>query len=378
MKILIVAEPASIHTARWVNQFIDIGWDVHIISGVHTSFGISKELRGGTVHLPNDDHPKGIRFNADTPEKVYEYMANLCFALSFDIVHSLGLCVNLSNRLASVYILRSAFPEIKMIPWIYSSWGMDLDIFAPNNRLDCSVYISDVDYFISEGKRDLDKIYDFGFKGEVLGTIPAFGGITWNIDRGEHERKRILIKGRDIRDGDYIGRAHEVMLALQLLRSELKGYKVTILQSEAIIRALSDNLRQKYGLDTETPKKLETHEEVLELYKDSCLFISNTINDGLPSSLVEAMSLGAVPISSDLPSIREWITNDHNGLLVDPLNPFKIASTIRKALIDKDFLKNARLTNLDLAERHWTRDRVLERALSFYNRVLQKAELRVN
>jgi glycosyltransferase involved in cell wall biosynthesis len=378
MRILFVAEPASIHTARWISQFSGLPWEIHVISGELTAHGVSPELRNATVHLPNQYHPKAIKFDAADTQDVYEYMARLCINKPFDIIHSLGLCVNHTNRLASIYIIRQAFPEIHAIPWIYSSWGMDLDVFADEHKDECAACISDVDYFISEGKRDLNYIHKFGFKGQILGSVPAFGGISWKTERGDHKRSRILVKGRDIRDGDPIGRAYEILLSLPLVKKELEPYTVTILQAGDHVRRLASVISSNFGIKFEIPGRLETHAEILALHRESELFISNTTNDGLPASLVEAMSLGAVPIHSDLTSIREWIENGKNGFLVNPLNPLEIAKSLSLALRNRDFLETARRTNLDIVDNHWGAQYIRDKAISFYNRVLQKRELRVN
>jgi len=50
--------------------------------------------------------------------------------------------------------------------------------------------------------------------------------------------------------------------------------------------------------------------------------------DSGPVALQEAMACGDVPVISDLPSVREWITDDWNGLLVDPENVDQIADSI--------------------------------------------------
>lgn len=65
-----------------------------------------------------------------------------------------------------------------------------------------------------------------------------------------------------------------------------------------------------------------------EYYQKALIYISIPISDGTPTSLLEAMSYGCIPIVSDLPVYYEWIENNVNGLIVNDLN----SNFIEKAL----------------------------------------------
>ena len=51
MKILIVAMPESIHTARWINQIRDQGWDIRLFPSVDTDY-IHPNLKGVKIYSP--------------------------------------------------------------------------------------------------------------------------------------------------------------------------------------------------------------------------------------------------------------------------------------------------------------------------------------
>jgi len=57
---------------------------------------------------------------------------------------------------------------------------------------------------------------------------------------------------------------------------------------------------------------------VVEIAGIRRILIAVTASDGLPSTLIEAMSLGVFPIHSGLETVREWINDGYNGLLVPP------------------------------------------------------------
>ena len=66
----------------------------------------------------------------------------------------------------------------------------------------------------------------------------------------------------------------------------------------------------------------------------------------LPMGLQEAMACGDVPVINDLPSIREWVKDGWNGLLVDPNNIDQIADSIVTLLKNEEMRKT-------FAERNW-------------------------
>ena len=56
--------------------------------------------------------------------------------------------------------------------------------------------------------------------------------------------------------------------------------------------------------------------ELRRSYRRASVFVSVPTSDGSSVSLLEAMAAGCVPVVSDLPANREWLTDRANGLLV--------------------------------------------------------------
>ena len=84
--------------------------------------------------------------------------------------------------------------------------------------------------------------------------------------------------------------------------------------------------------------------ENLENYLKSKIYISIPNTDGTSISLLEAMAYGCLPVVSDLPANREWITDGENGIVVSEnlleksleramqLDPIKVASRNREII----------------------------------------------
>lgn len=77
-----------------------------------------------------------------------------------------------------------------------------------------------------------------------------------------------------------------------------------------------------------------------DIYKDG-IFVLSSDYEGLPNSLMEAMTLGLPCISTDCPcgGPRELIVNNENGILVSINNAVEMAQAIKNIIEDETFAK---------------------------------------
>ena len=72
-------------------------------------------------------------------------------------------------------------------------------------------------------------------------------------------------------------------------------------------------------------------------YQSATIYISIPISDGTSISLLEAMAYGCIPIVSDLPANKEWITHLENGIISDGdvMKDIEIALTLDPMSIEE-------------------------------------------
>ena len=412
MKILILCELASIHSARWINQLKNTGWEIHISQSASQFFGFNDELKFGIIHLPItysvltklsikeyskiDSNKKIIlfvilKFFAQIlrllPGRVKKIIDNILFiqyltklieGLKPDLIHSLGLNVNWINRCLPVVKAKKRLKQKFNIPWIYSTWGSDLDYYAkmsPEHLEEVKSVLRECDYLTTECQRDFRLATEMDFNGNYLGFFPDYGGVNleeitkYSSSKKTSHRKIILLKGRDSGDGgDPVGRAITAIKAFLLCKDILKGYKIVISQaSSSVINAVHDIVKYT-NLEIEILKYI-SYENLLQITGDSRIFIALTINDGLPSALIESMALGVFPIHSDLEPIREWIKNGENGFLVPAENPMAVAEALTKALEDDELVNNASLINKNLIKKYLSDDIIKARVIEMYETI---------
>jgi glycosyltransferase involved in cell wall biosynthesis len=87
------------------------------------------------------------------------------------------------------------------------------------------------------------------------------------------------------------------------------------------------------------------HRLMADAFRASRVSVSLSEHDGTPNTLLEAMACGALPVAGDIASVREWIRDGINGLLVSGLDPATAASALMRALTDGALIQAAREEN---------------------------------
>jgi glycosyltransferase involved in cell wall biosynthesis len=101
----------------------------------------------------------------------------------------------------------------------------------------------------------------------------------------------------------------------------------------------------------------------------SRVVVSPAIHDGTPNSVLESMALGCIPVVGNIESLREWIVDGENGLLVDPDNPKSIAIGILRALEDDELFSRAQQINSRVIQEKADRAKVMPEVHAFYEKV---------
>ena len=78
------------------------------------------------------------------------------------------------------------------------------------------------------------------------------------------------------------------------------------------------------------------------------LYVSTSQSDSTSVSLLEAMAAGCLPVVSDLPANREWITHGENGLLFPVGDDAALAGCLRQAAGDAAWRTQAAARNRDI------------------------------
>lgn len=100
------------------------------------------------------------------------------------------------------------------------------------------------------------------------------------------------------------------------------------------------NLAEKYHLEGVQFWGRLPHPQFLEQLASSTVVVSIPSSDAAPVTLMETFAAGKLPVVSDLPVYRDWITDGVTGLIC-PIDPDSLAAAIRRALSDLDLQRTA-------------------------------------
>jgi glycosyltransferase involved in cell wall biosynthesis len=269
-----------------------------------------------------------------------EYFEAIVKEVKPDVVHSFEM------QFCS-YPLINVMKRYRDLKWIYSCWGSDLffykQFYAHKSMI--KKVLSRVDYVFADCKRDMYLATSLGFKGEKLGVIP--GGSGFNLESFHKkmqplkERSIILVKGYQ----HTFGRALNVIKALEALKKELKPYSVVVFGAH---RSVIHHVQEKKLNFKVYSRHQLSHQEVMYLMGKSLVYIGNSISDGIPNTLLEAMGMGAFPIQSNPGRVsEEIITSKKNGILINNAEDIsEIKSAILAIVHRPEILKDAYDYNL--------------------------------
>lgn len=387
----------SIHTARWINQIADQGWDIHLFPSADS--GIHPELQNLSIYdrfirsaMPgrNVDQvgsfPFPIYGSNNLAEKVLNRLRRVELAqwvdsraqrlarwidrLKPDIIHSLEMQHAGYLALEANKICRSKFP-----PWIMSIWGSDLYLFS--RLADHVDKIKDVlsacDYFSAECQRDLSLARALGFQKEILPCLPMFGGFDVESLRPYWQpgpisaRRIIVLKGYQ----GWAGRSLVGLRALELCADLLKEYRIAIPLANDDVQLAAELMSSRTGIPVDIIPPC-SNTEMLKLYGHARISIGLSISDGLPASFAESFVMGSFPIQSYTSCADEWIVDGQAGLIVPPEDPLEIAAAIRKALKDDALVDGAATINETTARLRLERDMIKQKVVSMYQEILAK------
>lgn len=113
-----------------------------------------------------------------------------------------------------------------------------------------------------------------------------------------------------------------------------------------------------------------------EYLKASDIFVFPSWREGMPNSLLEAMSCGILCIASELPCVTDIITNNQNGLLFPPGDVKQLADLMIKTAKDSK-LRDATGSNArDTIECKFSLDIVADRYAILYRQLLAEKSRR--
>jgi len=368
------------HFFQWVNQLKDSGHQVYwfdVTDGGPKSQKIDwvSQIKGWKLRW---DFPLRTTIKKKLPslysstQKLNEHKVSKAFEKTFntiqpDIVHCFEM------QLSGLPILK-VMEQNNKVPFIYSSWGSDVFYFEELgvSKQQLQGFYNRVDYLITDCKRDYNLATKNGFKNQFLGVFPGNGGLTINTDKilPINKRDTILIKGYD----DGVGKASVVIKALEILPKELlKSFKIVLYSADDSVKNQIKKASYFSDLNVTIHSRYKhiKNEKLLEIMGKSCIHIANSISDGMPNALLEAMGMGVFPIQSNPGKVTEEVVihNKNGYLITNPLDEKEIANHIKNALDNEALRTIAQDFNTNFIEENYNGSTLQPKIINLYNSI---------
>ena len=378
MKILFISMP-SVHVIRWIENLKDTShelfwFDVLDRGRLDTLESVTQfvEWKKRKVQPIKGEYFLSKKYPTvfEKIQPLLEVTANealekIILEIQPDIVHSFEMQ-------GCSYPILKTMQKYHNIKWLYSCWGSDLFYYQqfPLHLKKIKNVFKRVDFLHTDCQRDYTLAKELGFLGKHVGVIP--GGTGYKLDEIEPyklpfaERKIILVKGYE----HFLGRGLNIVKALEAIKNKIENYDVVVFGAHPVVieyiqsHQLGFKVFDRNGL---------SHQKILELMGKSLIYIGNSISDGMPNTLLEAIVMGVFPIQSNPGGVTEEIIKDGvNGLLINnPESILTIQNLILKSISNHYLLERAAHENAILAKDKLDYDQNSIKVISIYDTILK-------
>ena len=412
MRLLFVADGRSPIALNWIMHFVESGHEVHLVSTspckpnldlssfnvVPVAFsGVGMRLRVRSSDPGRELHPASATsrpsvgsawmvdlrsflrhwFGPLTIPRAAKRMRERMQAVRPDLVHAM--------RIPFEAILTTAASP--SAPLLISVWGNDFTLHATSTPW--MGWLTRRALLYADGlhvdcQRDLDLAYDLGFSRERPKIVlPGGGGVRPEIfhpgtpDLAALNDKLAAVLGSIPPEAPVVinPRGFRAYVRndtfFQAIPRILEAHPETIFLCPSMAdQAQAKRWIERLGIDAAVRLlPMLSPIEMAATFQRAEVTVSPTEHDGTPNTLLEAMACGCFPVAGDLESIREWIDDGVNGLLVDPSDPNALARSVNLALTDLEMRTQAISINSSLIAHRATYANVMDEAEAFYRKI---------
>jgi len=333
LKILLVGMADSVHFSRWLSQFDSSSIEFEIVSSsphrkIHSE--IRKRLKDSplvsmTWLSQKLSLPMWIfdRFLSDWIRGFYVAYRILRFKPDIVHVHELQNAGYLTRR--AYQLLRTNLPKL-----IVTNYGSEIVWFSKysSHKKKLRELLDFADGFTAECTRDYILASQLSPKIKALPLMPVAGGLTRNTSH-EIPRLKIAIKGYE----NHWGKAIVVLETLCKMSNYLTNFEIVLYSCNSSVIRAAKKIRKANVLTITSHKKgALSHGDILEIFRSSIIYIGHSLSDGISTSMLEAMAMGAVPIQTNTSCASEWIQDNSTGFLIEPNDMEALSKAIELVL----------------------------------------------
>lgn len=317
----------SIHTQRWVRYFVEHGHRVHVISFRAARTGVVPMPTGVPVHdLTSDIHIRKLSYPVWA-----RTVRRLVREIQPDVLHA--------HQVAGAGWLGAVSGYH---PLVVTAWGSDLLVNIRHSWIQRQLahwVLRKADYVTCVSQSLATAALALGVNPQRLEVTPW--GVDTDIyhptrDKGALRAKLglkpgpIILSPRSLKAlYNPLDIAHAIPMVLRKFPSVQFIVRTHIYDEDLLVQFQSIIEQSGAAEAVRYIGALPDEHAIADLYRVSDAIVSVPSSDGTPSSVLEALACGAVPVLSDVPSLHEWVQHEQEGLFV----PIGDVTAITQAII---------------------------------------------
>lgn len=372
MKILRVASDIYPYVVGGIGIHVNELSKIQATLGHNVTVYINESGNNGTALCGNEivNNYKTTKFkplvkimgNSIAPSMFYQIMKNKS---NYDIVHahshlffSTNLCALIRKMgnpplVVTDHGLRSqTAPE--WIQNIYTKTGTKWTLNA-------------ADKIICYTETEKEELISVGIKPQKIEVI--HNGIdtnlfTPNIDKSHGRNNRLLWIGRFVK-----GKGVDYLVdAFELLKHKYPNLSMTMVGKGPEKERIEKRIRALDIGKNITIMDLVPNSNIVKLYQNSDVFVLPSIEEGVPRTILEAMSCGIPIVCSRLPHLVDIVKN--SGFLVPTRDPQALVDNISIILSDKELAMRMGNNGRTNAVNHYSWEDTVKRTIKLYERLI--------
>ena len=386
LRICVVGDLDGIHTRSWLSYFVARGHDLHAIA-YHTP---TRPPEGVVVHALRPAAasggrpasgarpglasrlPPGLRRLANLLRYRRAGLPAAVEEIAPDVLHAHYLVEH------GLYATSANFR-----PYIVSAWGSDVLVDAATSTLNraiarfvlrrASLATANNRHMIREMVQQLGAA-PADVQHIVLGVSREYiAGAERALDEAasHDDRTPTIISSRSLDSPLY--NVDTIIRSMVRVRNHTPGARLVV-AGEGRLRPTLEALAGSLGLRDAVHFAGQLSQEALQrAFKDADVFVSVPSSDGTSVALLQAMTAGAFPVVSDLPTQRELVDDGASGLRVPVRDERALADAITQALGDSELRRDAAERNRAFVDEYGVLETNMARMEAWYYRLAGRA-----
>lgn len=326
--------PLSIHVYRWIEAFVNRGYQVSVISDSRA--WVAPKIESAEIYsLPTLCKANFVQQFAPNTLKIIRILKRISpDFVHLHVQHHYSLPIILSRHR---YLLTTWGAEVLRLPCA--------DLFTRSvakmaskmaRRIVVDAHCLKEIWMKTGVSEQKIEVIPFGVDSNIFNQ--RVDGAKVRTRLGIEEDDTVIISTRPLYNDHY--NVECLVDSIPIVLEKCENVKF-IIKGVGPLESQLRNLVNALGVEQHVRfVGLVSHPEVAQHLAAADIYVSTPFIDSTSVSLLEAMACGLAPIVTDIPGNREWITDGVNGLLFPPKNSKMLGEKIIRLVENEDTRKH--------------------------------------